>query len=124
MVAMEERWPYLPKVWLYHDRDKCARRLRRMGLCNETADVPAQTWYHDGRAVVLMAYDGLAEFGEDGREVEDALLVHEAYHVVYRHVTQYMGEDEAGEETMAYGVQVVAQHLMTAHHGWRGRTDD
>ena len=49
-----------------------------------------------------------------------ALLVHEAYHVAHRHMG-FLGEDEFGEETMAYLVQTVAHGLIAAHGRWLRR---
>jgi len=111
MLAMKERWPYLPKVWLYHDKEKCIKRFHKLGWETSIYDVGAQAWCDEHNAVVLLSYRG-------NHEAEDGLLVHEAYHVAYRHIAQYMGEDEAGEEVMAYSVQVVSQRLMLAHHKW------
>lgn len=55
------------------------------------------------------------------REAEDALLAHEATHVVQHHFCDYLGEDDIGTEVMAYGVQAVTEALMRAQRKWRLR---
>lgn len=111
MIALKGQWPMLPDVRLYHDPDKAARRV---GKVEPRHDPGARTWVTDGEAVVLMSYRG-------DRITEDALLVHEAYHIVCRHYRDYLMEETPGEEVMAYAVQAVGKALMEAQERWRGR---
>ena len=67
--------------------------------------------YRDGEALVLMTYVGR-------EESELGLLVHEAYHAAIAHMNM-LGEDEAGEETMAYLLQTIAHGLFVAHQKWK-----
>lgn len=49
-----------------------------------------------------------------------ALLCHEAVHVVSDYL-QSIGEDEPGDELVAYAVQFVAQNLIELHFDWKKR---
>lgn len=110
MIALKGHWPMLPDVRLYHNPDKAAHRV---GTVEDVQGAGARTWVTDGEAVVLMTYRG-------DRATEDALLVHEAYHVVYRHYLDYLMEEHPGEEVMAYAMQTVSKALMEAQERWRG----
>lgn len=104
----------VPDVRLFHNAKKCERYVKsRFGCMDGLLDTGAQMWYNDGRAVVLMSYDGRPE-------TEAALLVHEAYHVATSHM-DYLGEDEPGEEVMAYLVQTVSNGLFVAHARWKAK---
>lgn len=101
-----------PDVHLFHDRDKCKRFLAKIHVKpTEFFDTGGQMFYHDGTAVVLMEHTGKPE-------TEMALLVHEAYHVAIAHM-EWLGEDEAGEETMAYLIQTISNGLFIAHEKWQ-----
>lgn len=114
MIAMREHWPFLPEVRLYHDQEKAGTYIREhWDVTPVFLEAGAQTWYSDGAAVVLMSHSGK-------RVTEDALLTHEAYHVFSLHM-DYLGEDDPGEEIMAYGVQTVSKALMRAQRRWRRR---
>lgn len=115
MRALDGLYPFCPEVRLFHDRDKLASWcMRRYGCPPDMSDeADAQTTYWDGTAIVLI----------DPREEcdpvwEDALLIHEAYHVVCNHL-KYIGESSAGEEVVAYMMQCVSGALMSAHHRWK-----
>lgn len=113
MKAMDEMWPFLPEVRLFHSRRKCDRFVRkRLGEAPTFMGTGGQTWYGDGVAVVLIEHRGR-------RGTETALLAHEAYHVVSMHYDEYLGEESPGDEFMAYGVQLVLKALMGAHEKWR-----
>lgn len=103
----------VPEIHLFHSRKRCTRYLRRrFGDC-EMYDTPGQMWYQDGVAVVLMTHSGRPT-------TEQSLLVHEAYHVAVAHM-EFLGEDDAGEETMAYLLQTISDALFGAHERWRRR---
>lgn len=113
MKALSESWPFIPEVHLFHNREKADRFIRkRLGMVPRFLSTGAQTWSVGGTAVVLMEYSGDCN-------TEAALLVHEAYHVAYRHFRDYVGEEQPSEEFMAYGVQVVSKALFKAHGTWR-----
>lgn len=111
MRACDESWPFVPEIRLFHSREKCARHLGRD--VDEMTRDGAQTWYRDGVAVVLIDYAGK-------RRAEDALLVHEAHHVMRAHY-DWLGEENPSEEFCAYGTQIAAHALMKAHDRWRRR---
>lgn len=67
--------------------------------------------YDSGVAVILMEHIGKPE-------TELALLVHEGYHAAVAHM-EWLGEDEAGEETMAYLIQTITNGLFVAHDKWK-----
>lgn len=101
-----------PDVHLFHDRCKCERFLARIRVKpTEFFDTGGQMFYHGGTAVVLMEHTGKPE-------TEMALLVHEAYHAAVAHM-EYLGEDEAGDETMAYLIQSISHGLFKAHEKWK-----
>ena len=105
-------YPFIPNMRLFHDREKCLRWFERnYGSVPRLHDSAAQTISCEDGDVVLM--ECICE------EVwEDALLVHEACHVVSNHLSRIM-EDSPGEEVLAYMMQVVSGALMHAHHEWR-----
>lgn len=101
-----------PDVHLFHSRNKCEKYLKGhfAGEC-ELFDTEGQMVYGDGVAVVLMEHRGRPE-------TELSLLVHEAYHAAVAHM-DFLGEDDAGEETMAYLIQTIANGLFKAHERWK-----
>jgi hypothetical protein len=104
----------VPEVRLFHSRKRFARYYeRRYGEKPKLFDAEGQMTYRNGEALVLMTYAGR-------EESELALLVHEAYHAAVAHM-EWLGEDEAGEETMAYLVQSISHGLFEAHRRWKGR---
>lgn len=107
--------PFVPELWLFHSRKKCVRWcVGRFGSMPDIIDgADAQTIYVDGVAVVLFEV-------EDEDVWENALLVHESYHIVYNHL-RALGEECAGEEITAYMIQCVSGALMEAHSEWRSR---
>ena len=121
MIAVKRAWPFVPEVRLYHSAEKAMRHMNKHGIDAVLIEGSgAQTWYNEENteAVVLVTYKG------DTTD-ERALLVHEAVHVVLTHYDKYLGEDEIGDEFMAYGVQVVSHGLLSAHDRWRkGRATD
>ena len=101
----------IPEVHLFHDRKKCKKFLKRAKFNDvELYDTEGQMIYADGVAVVLMEHMGR-------RSTELALLVHEAYHVAEAHM-KWLGEDDYGEESMAYLLQVISCGLFEAHDKW------
>ena len=103
-----------PEVRLFHSADKCRRYVERH-LSGEIKlyGTDGQMIYDSGVAVVLMAHRG-------DRATEESLLVHEAYHAAVAHM-RWLGEDQPGEEVMAYLVQTIADGLIRAHDRWRTR---
>jgi hypothetical protein len=113
MKVLDESFPFVPEVHLFHDRSKAERYIRKhFDKIPRFLGTGAQTWSDDGTAVVLMEYEG-------NWHSEAALLVHEAYHVVSYHFGDYMGEESPSEEFVAYGVQVVSKALFVAHERWK-----
>lgn len=104
----------MPELHLFHSRKKFDRFCENeFGGKVEDFGSEGQMTYCDGVAVVLMTYSG-----DDTTDL--TLLVHEAYHVAVHHM-DYLGEDNAGEETMAYLVQSIAHALFVAHGRWKAK---
>ena len=104
----------MPEVHLFHSRRKFDRFCKgRLGGKVEDYGTQGQMTYCDGVAAVYMGYAG-------DEMTELTLLVHESYHAAYHHM-QYIGEDEPGEEVMAYLIQSIAHALFVAHGKWRKR---
>ena len=115
MIAMKDKGPLLPDVRLYHSVKKALRHMRKLGIDAQAAeDAGAQAWVSGSDAIVVMSYRGK-------RFEEDALLVHEAVHVVRMYLSETLMEEHAGEEIYAYATQAVAGQLMRAHRKWRRR---
>lgn len=102
----------VPEVYLFHSRRKCRRFLKRhfAGKC-KLFDTDGQMLYNSGVAVILMEHRGRPE-------TELSLLVHEGYHAAVAHM-EWLGEGEAGEETMAYLIQTITNGLFVAHGRWK-----
>jgi hypothetical protein len=114
--AMEEAWPFMPELHLFHNKDKADRFIRkRLDKRPRFTDTGAQTWCEDGLAVVLIMTPL-----ETAWHTDAALLCHEAYHVVSMHY-DCLGEESPSEEFVAYGVQVIAKALFEAHEWWQAR---
>lgn len=112
MKANSDLGLMMPDVRLFHSRGKCERFLAKIHVKPTMfLDASGQMFYRDGTAVVLMDHVGKPE-------TEMALLVHEAYHAAVAHM-EWLGEDEAGEETMAYLIQTIANGLFSAHGKWK-----
>lgn len=102
----------IPEVRLFHSRKGFKRYYKkRYNESPELFDTEGQMTYRDGEALVLMTYVGK-------EESELGLLVHEAYHAAVAHMAM-LGEDEAGEETMAYLIQSISNGLFVAHGRWK-----
>lgn len=101
----------MPEVHLFHSPKRFARFCERELGGTSVLDAEGQMTYCDGIAAVKMTH-----LGEE--ESELALLVHEAYHVAVAHMA-YLGENEAGEETMAYLIQSISHGLFVAHRKWK-----
>lgn len=102
----------IPEVHLFHSRKKLRQHYRRRhGKKLKLFDTEGQMVYVDGEAMVLMTHVGK-------EPTELALLAHEAYHAAVAHM-EFLGEDKAGEETMAYLVQSIAHGLFVAHLEWK-----
>lgn len=112
MRANSEIGLMAPEVHLFHSRKKCEKYLKGhfAGKC-ELFGTEGQMVYGGGIAVVLMEHRGKPE-------TELSLLVHEAYHAAVAHMG-FLGEDDAGEETMAYLIQTIANGLFEAHERWK-----
>ena len=109
-------YPFTPfELRLFHSRKKCSDWvMRKYGTELEYKDgCGAQTVLIDDVAVVLIEVSEEAVW-------ENALLVHESYHIVCEHL-KAIGEENAGEEIMAYMIQCVSGALMDAHMRWRSR---
>ena len=107
--------PFIPKMRLFHDAESCkAWCKRKFGGFPELADSDAQTFRIGYVSVILMEHRG------DGGPWENALLVHEAYHVVCQNLEAMM-EESPGDEVFAYMLQEVSGLLMQAHAEWRSR---
>lgn len=114
MKALDESFPFIPEVRLFHSKRKCGKFIRReFDMVPHFIDTKhcAQTWYKDGVAVVLFACDH--DWHGDA-----ALLCHEAYHAIVAHYA-YLGEENPSEEFVAYGVQTISKALFVAHHRWK-----
>lgn len=101
----------IPEVHLFRSRKKCKRFLKRRGIRTKLYDTEGQMIYHDGLAVVLMEHSGRPS-------TEQALLVHEAYHAAVAHM-EWLGEDDYGEESMAYLLQTISAGLFEAYFTWK-----
>ena len=112
MKANSEIGMLAPQVYLFHSRKRCKRFLKRhfAGKC-KLFDAEGQMIYDSGVAVILMEHTGQPE-------TELSLLVHEGYHAAVAHM-EWLGEDEAGEETMAYLIQTITNGLFVAHFKWK-----
>lgn len=114
MLANDTLDILIPEIRLFHSRKRFVRFLKkRLGKEVEPLDGSGQMYYAEGVASVLLEY-----LGDDNKE--KALLVHEAYHAVLAHM-QYLGEDCAGEEVMAYYLQTFSHALFSAHDTWKER---
>lgn len=102
----------MPEVRLFHSRKRLNRYCKRKyGERPRQYDAEGQMYYRGGEALVLMTYVGR-------EEAELSLLVHEAYHAAVAHMA-FLGEDNAGEETMAYLIQSITHGLFMAHFRWK-----
>lgn len=117
MKALEESWPFVPELHLFHSREKADRFIRkRLDKRPRFLDAGAQTWCESGLAVVLITTPP-----ETAWHTDAALLCHEAYHVVSMHYRDCMGEESPSEEFVAYGVQVISKALFEAHEKWKAK---
>lgn len=104
----------MPEIHLFHSRKKFDRFCKkRLGGKVEDYGSEGQMTYCDGIVAVLISYNG-----NDTSEL--TLLVHEAYHAAVHHMA-YLGEDNAGEEVMAYLIQSISHALFVAHGKWRAK---
>lgn len=103
----------VPEVYLFHSPDKFKRFCDSELGGTELLDADGQMTYSDGIAAIKMTHRGR-------RETELSLLVHEAYHAAVAHM-EWLGEDDAGEETMAYLLQTITNGLFSAHERWSRR---
>ena len=112
MRASSDLGLMMPELHLFHSRKKFDRFCRRsFGDKVDDYGSEGQMTYCDGVAAVLMTY-----LGNDTSGL--TLLVHESYHAAVHHLA-YLGEDDAGEETMAYLVQSISHALFVAHYKWK-----
>lgn len=116
MKALDESWPFVPELHLFHSRYKADKFIRRhFDKQPRFLGTGAQTWCEDGLAVVLITTTPEANWHADA-----ALLCHEAYHVVSMHY-DYLGEENPSEEFVAYGIQVISKALFEAHDKWKSK---
>lgn len=102
----------IPEVRLFHSRKKLKKYYKReYGEKPELFDTEGQMYYRNGEVIILMTY-----LGNEASEL--SLLVHEAYHAAVAHMDM-LGEDDAGEETMAYLIQSISNGLFVAHRKWK-----
>lgn len=112
MKANSELGLMVPEVRLFHSRNGFKKYYRKaFGEDAELFDAEGQMTYRDGEVLVLMTHVGKSES-------ELSLLVHEAYHAAKAHM-EMLGEDDAGEETMAYLIQTISNGLFVAHNKWK-----
>lgn len=106
--------PFIPEMRLFHNRENCIawceKHLSEVPEIKD--DAHAQACIVDGIGIVLI------EAETDDVMLEYGLLCHEAYHIVCMNLEE-LGEEEAGEEIMAYMVQITATALMMCHRKWR-----
>lgn len=100
-----------PEVHLFHNSRKFERFCEKELGGTELIDTDGQMTYCDGVAAIKMTHSG-------NQETELSLLVHEAYHAAVAHM-EWMGENDAGEETMAYLMQTITNGLFVAHARWK-----
>lgn len=103
--------PFIPETHLFHSRKKFVRWCMRRGCSPVMRDSDAQTIFFDGVAAVLL------ESRDEGVWL-NALLVHEAYHIVCSNLEAIGDDGGSSEEVTAYMVQYVAGLLMQAHERW------
>lgn len=114
MRVLDESFPFIPELRLFHSRVKAERFIRkRFDKVPQFLDAGAQTWCEDGVAVVLITTPPDTDW-----HAEAALLCHEAYHIISMHYA-YLGEESPSEEFVAYGLQVVSKALFEAHERWK-----
>lgn len=102
----------MPELHLFHSRKRFDRFCKKkFGGKVKDFGSEGQMTYCDGVVAVLMKY-----VGDDTSEL--TLLVHESYHAAVHHM-EYLGEDKAGEEVMAYLIQSIAHALFIAHYKWK-----
>jgi hypothetical protein len=101
-----------PELHLFHDRRKCRKFLKKNGWKKvKFYSTGAQMFYDNAVATILIEYEG-------DRMAEYSLLVHECYHAAVSHM-EWMGEDDYGEESMAYLIQTISHGVLEAHDAWR-----
>lgn len=104
-------------VSLYHSRNKLSRDLRRHGIeldLSMSCEAQTITTELDG----ITASFVLMELSDDSPLwVQLGLLAHEATHVAV-HYLSGIGEEEPGEEELAYAVQAAAGCLFDMHLTW------
>ncbi len=120
--------PVMPDlhVSLYHNRNKLQRDLRSRGIeLNLSTGCDAQTFTLDvdGTDIAFVLLESC-----DGPLWEQlALLAHEATHVAVRYF-EGIGEEEPGNEELAYAVQGAAGCLFDMHLTWlekqKGKKDE
>lgn len=114
MRASSDLGLMMPEIHLFHSRKRFDRFCKReLGVKVKDFGSEGQMTYGNGVVSVLMIYTG-----DDTSEL--TLLVHESYHAAVHHM-EYLGEDNAGEEVMAYLIQSIAHALFTAHYKWKRR---
>ena len=112
MRASSDLGLMMPEIHLFHSRRKFERFCRRkFDHTPRDFGSQGQMTYYDGTVAVLMTH-----VGKDATEL--ALLVHESWHAASEHM-RYLGEDDPGEEVMAYLIQSIAHALFVAHHEWK-----
>ncbi len=107
---------------LWHDRAALLGALGDRGVGIRLSDGShAQTFNEllpDGRCISFVLMEAV-----EGTSLSDqlSLLAHEAVHIAYRYM-ECIGEEEPGEETMAYVVEAVVSILAEQHIAWLAET--
>lgn len=104
--------PFVPELHLFHSRKKHMRFCDKKFGGHSDMETCAQTDCDGEVAAVLFDPSYSTDLASDF-----AMLAHEAYHVACMRL-KYLSEDDYGEETMAYLVQVIAGSLCQAHMTW------
>lgn len=107
----------VPELRLFHSRGRMTTWCAKRGIPNECmefldADAQAWTWKKDSEVVCIVLFENMADDLSDA-----ALLAHEAVHVACNTLGM-IGEDDYGEETLAYLVEAFTLALLRAHRKW------
>lgn len=104
------------ELHLYHRRERVLRLARRLGTTVSILDgACAQTnGFENGPEVICFVL-----LSADVRDPDQlaGLMAHEAVHAA-RFVLDHFGEDDPGEETVAYTVQDITCELLRMHRRW------
>ena len=97
----------MPEVYLCRTKHKYYKTCKKLGIEGSFLGTDAQMTYENGVAIVYVR-------PISDTDQENALLVHEAVHVVQMWLEE-LQEHEPGVEEMAYMVQAVSLSLFSAN---------